>query len=478
MLFSVEHCIFKSSWAVFEEMAVVEVVSESEVVVRNSALKWTLAWLFFVVVLLIPAIFCLVQSTKTTEQGGEIVPVMPAAAERMRAHATRGALQLQRDVRLPGQHVHCAHGRSSLTQRAAQGWVGIVLLLFALLSCCMLMPFTVVTTTRMDKSTDTFVQDHGLLNCLPFSCIPSTRFPLSEIERIDIEAFDGPQFHSIGNEELSSSSDDEQDMTEEERRLDEEDKKHFKELRYIKPRAQVVVQTKYDSVPITAITSGLPSLLPFRDQRMTAHEIKHCLDRFLGFAVVDEEHENQAGAEDGASAMNLSSGQWEPASPIPEGGSAREVATPHGSDGGAASRASGGAGVRPRNSRHGATAPSSSAAHAASAGGVYPSPSRGGAQSRDTSPQRPHAAARSAAALSAGWGDGEGRSTVAERTRKDAEEMEVDDGMLEFVSFFQRRHALVQWHCFVHAVRSPPSTQSLSLSLAPPPPPDTILTAH
>jgi hypothetical protein len=59
-------------------MAVVEVVSESEVVVRNSALKWTLAWLFFVVVLLIPAIFCLVQSTKKTEQGGEIVPVRRA----------------------------------------------------------------------------------------------------------------------------------------------------------------------------------------------------------------------------------------------------------------------------------------------------------------------------------------------------------------------------------------------------------------
>ena len=53
-------------------------MSESEVVVRNSALKWTLAWLFFVVVLLIPAIFCLVQSTKKTEQGGEIVPVRRA----------------------------------------------------------------------------------------------------------------------------------------------------------------------------------------------------------------------------------------------------------------------------------------------------------------------------------------------------------------------------------------------------------------
>lgn len=319
-----------------------------------------------------------------------------------------------------------------------------MLLLFALLTCCMLMPFTVVTTTRMDKSTDTFVQDHGLLNCLPFSCIPSTRFPLSEIERIDVEAFDGPQFHTIGNEDLSSSSDDEQDMTEEERRLDEEDRKHFKEFRHIKPREQVVVQTKYDSVPITSITSGLPSFLPFRDQRMAAKEIKRCLDRFLGFAVVDEEHENQAGAEDGASPMNLSSGQWEPARPIPEGDSEREVATPHASDGGAASRASGGAGVRPHNSRHGATEPSSSAAHAASAGGVYPSSSRGGAQSRDASPQRPHASARSAAALSAGWGDGEGRSTAAERPRKDAGEMEVDDGMLEFVSFFQSRHALVQ----------------------------------
>ena len=379
---------------------------------------------------------------------------------------------------MPARPARALRARPGVTTGAAQAWVGIVLLLFALLSCCMLMPFTVVTTTRMDKSTDTFVQDHGLLNCLPFSCIPSTRFPLSEIERIDVEAFDGPQFHTIENEELSSSSDDEQDMTEEERRLDEEDKKHFKDFRYIKPRAQVVVQTKYDSVPITAITSGLPSLLPFRDQRMTAQEIKRCLDRFLGFAVVNEENENQAGAEIGAGAMNLSPGQWEPASPIPEGGSAREIATPHGSDGGAVLLASGGASVRPHDSRHGATAPSSTAAHAASAGGVYPSPSRGGAQSQNASPQRPHAAARSAAALSAGWGDREGRSTAAERSRRDAEEMEVDGGMLEFVSFFQRRHALVQWHCFTHAVHSPPSTQSLSLSLAPPPPPDTILTAN
>jgi hypothetical protein len=40
----------------------------------------------------------------------------------------------------------------------AQVWIGVVLLLFALLSCCMLLPFTVVTTTRMDKSTDTFEQ--------------------------------------------------------------------------------------------------------------------------------------------------------------------------------------------------------------------------------------------------------------------------------------------------------------------------------
>ena len=46
-------------------------------------------------------------------------------------------------------------------------------------------------------------------------------------------------------------------MDEEDRRLDEEDKKHFKnEFKYIKPRSQVIVHTKYDSIPITAITSG------------------------------------------------------------------------------------------------------------------------------------------------------------------------------------------------------------------------------
>jgi hypothetical protein len=56
-------------------MAVVEKVSESEVVVRNTAFKWTLAWAFFLTVLWIPAIFCLVVSQSTTEQGGQIVPV-------------------------------------------------------------------------------------------------------------------------------------------------------------------------------------------------------------------------------------------------------------------------------------------------------------------------------------------------------------------------------------------------------------------
>ena len=116
-------------------------VSESEVVVKNTALKWTMAWGFFCTILFVPAIYCLIESQNRTAQGGEIVPV----------------------------------------------WIGVVLLLFALLSCCMLLPFTVVSTTRMDKSSDLFVQHHGLLNCLPYSCIPSTEFPLSEIERIDVE---------------------------------------------------------------------------------------------------------------------------------------------------------------------------------------------------------------------------------------------------------------------------------------------------
>ena len=315
----------------------------------------------------------------------------------------------------------------------------MVLLLFALLSCCMLLPFTVVTTTRMDKSTDTFVQEHGLLNCLPCACIPSTHFPLSEIERIDVEDFDGPQFSDIGpGEDSASSSDDEKDMDEEERRLDEEDKKHFKEFRYIKPRSQVIVQTKYDSVPITAITSGLPSLIPFRDKRMTAKEIKRYLDRFLGFAVVDEEPEGQRAA-DRVGAMNVSSGQWEPASPTPEGGGVLEDATPRDSGGGTASSA------RPHGSGDRASARPSATGHAASAGGVYPSPARNDAQSHDESPPRSHApagAARSPAALSSGWKSAEGEGSTAAGSRADAEEMEVDDGMLEFVSFCQRRHTL------------------------------------
>jgi len=67
---------------------VVDKVSESEVVVRNSALKWTMAWLFFLVVLCVPAIFCLVQAQKTTSKGGEVVPVRlrGPAQRRVRAH--------------------------------------------------------------------------------------------------------------------------------------------------------------------------------------------------------------------------------------------------------------------------------------------------------------------------------------------------------------------------------------------------------
>ena len=99
-------------------MALVKRVSESEVLVRNSAFKWTLAWVLFFILLLTPAIFCLAESQRQTAQGGEIVPV----------------------------------------------WVGVVLLLFALLSCSMMLPFTVVTTTRMDKSgTDAVCATSSLL---------------------------------------------------------------------------------------------------------------------------------------------------------------------------------------------------------------------------------------------------------------------------------------------------------------------------
>ena len=61
------------------------------------------------------------------------------------------------------------------------------------------------------------------------------------------------------------------------------------------------------------------------------------------------------------------------------------------------------------------------------------------------SPPRSHApagAARSPAALSSGWKSAEGEGSTAAGSRADAEEMEVDDGMLEFVSFCQRRHTL------------------------------------
>ena len=37
---------------------------------------------------------------------------------------------------------------------------------------------------------------------------------------------------------------------------------------------QVVVHSKYDSVPVTAVTSGAKSCLPFRQDRMTAKAIK------------------------------------------------------------------------------------------------------------------------------------------------------------------------------------------------------------
>jgi len=357
-------------------------VSDSEVVVRNTALKWTMAWGFFCTVLFIPAIYCLVESQNKTAQGGEIVPV----------------------------------------------WIGVVLLLFALLSCCMLLPFTVVSTTHMDKRSDLFVQHHGLLNCFPYSCIPSTEFPLSEIERIDVEDFDGPEFHDIGDASSDSSSEDDQDMDEAERRQDEADRRHFK-FKQIKPRSQVVVHTKYDSVPITAVTSGLPSVVPFREKRMTAHEIKRALDRFLGFASAEEQADDEMEAGDTGGNINLSSGQWEPASPIPEGGYALEAihapSAASGALGSAVHDASGPASQPPRH--QGGHSRSETAA--ATAGR---SPARSGTREEGgagVGGTRAGSTERSTAALSAGWGE-----QVDGAAGTGASELEVDDRMLEFVN--------------------------------------------
>ena len=70
----------------------------------------------------------------------------------------------------------------------------------------------------------------------------------------------------------------------------------------------MVVHTKYDSVPITAVTSGLPSLLPFRNERMTAQQIKSVLDRFLGLAVVNEDENAE---EDSGNQVDLFSAAWD-----------------------------------------------------------------------------------------------------------------------------------------------------------------------
>lgn len=357
-------------------------VSESEVVVKNTALKWTMAWGFFCTILFVPAIYCLIESQNRTAQGGEIVPV----------------------------------------------WIGIVLLLFALLSCCMLLPFTVVSTTRMDKSSDLFVQHHGLLNCLPYSCIPSTEFPLSEIERIDVEDFDGPEFHDIGEGSSDSSSEDDQDMDEAERRQDEADRKYFK-LKQIKPRSQVIVHTKYDSVPITAVTSGLPSIVPFRDKRMTAYEIKRVLDRFLGFTVL-EEHTDEMESGDAVGNMNLSAGQWEPASPIPEGDNVvvEEVEGPSA----ASASANTAQDTTGREKRSGSRLPDSRDRHSrpeAARTMQATANTREIDEAGGTGARPKGSAARSAAALSTGWGEAKGGAEGP-----DESELEMDDGMLEFVN--------------------------------------------
>jgi len=206
----------------------VEVRSDNVLVVKNSALKWTATWLFCFVLLFVPAIFFLSAASNQTVDGSTL--------------------------RVPT-------------------WVGAVLLTFAMISFFVLLPFTIVTNTRMDKNLDSFKQEHQILNCIPCSCYSSSEFALSEIVNIRVESFEE-------NFDQADESDDRAQFS-----FAEGEDEYF-EARYgVRARSQVVVYFQDDSRPITTFTTGAPSCLQMRSSRMTAGDIKAELDSFLGLEV-------------------------------------------------------------------------------------------------------------------------------------------------------------------------------------------------
>ena len=109
-------------------------------------MRWTAAWAGFFLVLFIPAVLCLALSANNDPTNVAMnVPV----------------------------------------------WIGVLLLAMAIIAGLLMLPFTIVTTTRMDKHSDTFEQEHGVLNCVPCTvCLPAVSLSLSMIERVDVEGFD------------------------------------------------------------------------------------------------------------------------------------------------------------------------------------------------------------------------------------------------------------------------------------------------
>ena len=209
-------------------MARVEVRSENVLLVKNSAFKWTLTWLFCFLILFVPAIFFLAAANQPVDSSS---------------------------VRIPT-------------------WIGAVLLTFALMSFLVLLPFTIVTNTRMDKNLDSFRQEHQLLNCIPCVCYSSSEFALSEIVSIRVESFE---------DNFVGEGEDSQDRAQ--FSFGEGEDEYFESRYGMKSRSQVVVYFQHDSRPVTTFTSGTPSCLQVRSSRMTAHDIKTQLDRFLGLEV-------------------------------------------------------------------------------------------------------------------------------------------------------------------------------------------------
>ena len=216
----------------------------------------------------------------------------------------------------------------------------------------------------------------------------------------------------------------------------------------------MVVHTKYDSVPITAVTSGLPSLLPFRNERMTAQQIKSVLDRFLGLAVVNEDENAE---EDSGNQVDLFSAAWDtsaagvrtsdrpeeaqekraPTSPATDGGPAASSKQYQGDPDAAESTMSGNQ-VSPFQ---GGVRMDTIAAPGGEIEDGRDSQMRHAAESqvrtqdaagKHREPEAETADVRSAAALSAGWASADAETPHAGDER--AAEVEVDQGMLDFVS--------------------------------------------